>query len=238
MPVASLQSLPLGSSQLRKVSIPAVAVTAAAAVAMTGFLPTAAQATNPTGNAFYTPPSPLPSGKPGEIIRYRSVPSPALASKAWQVLYLSTTAQGQPTAVSGEVIVPTAPYTGTGTGQRPVVAYAPGTQGWAPQCAPSREMAAGDFDEQFAVDNLLAKGRAVAVTDYPGLGTPGPEIYNVGIAEGHAVLDSLRAALVLPGDGLSGPRCSTRTTWARSRPTSRFCRVTACSTRSSLTASR
>jgi|HubBroStandDraft_3_1064219.scaffolds.fasta_scaffold22714_2 pimeloyl-ACP methyl ester carboxylesterase len=193
--------------------MPAVAVAAAAAVAMTGLLPAtahaaatpqaAAPAVTPTGNAFYTPPSPLPSGKPGQIIRYRSVSSPALASKAWQVLYLSTTAQGKPTAVSGEVIVPTAPYTGTGTHQRPVVAYAPGTQGWGPQCAPSREMAAGDFDEQFAVDNLLAKGWAVAVTDYPGLGTPGPEIYNVGIAEGHAVLDSLRAALALPGDSLS-----------------------------------
>jgi hypothetical protein len=173
----------------------APAVGAAPATQASAILPA------PSGNAFYTPPSPLPSGSPGSIIWYRSVSSPALASTAWQVLYLSTTAQGQPTAVSGEVIVPMAPYTGSGS--RPVVAYAPGTQGWGPQCAPSREMAAGDFDEQFAVDNLLAKGWAVAVTDYPGLGTPGPEIYNVGIAEGHAVLDSLRAALSLPGDGLA-----------------------------------
>jgi hypothetical protein len=212
----SLQSLLMGPKRLRKVSMFAVAV---AAVAMSCLVPSAARAAStaraantastatgailpaPSGDAFYTPPNPLPPGRPGDIIWYRSVPSPTLASTAWQVLYLSTTAQGQPTAVSGEVIVPAVPY--TGTGQRPVVAYAPGTQGWGPQCAPSKEMSAGDFDEQFAVDGLLAKGWAVVVTDYPGLGTPGPEIYNVGIAEGHAVLDALRAALTLPGDGLA-----------------------------------
>jgi hypothetical protein len=199
----------MGSKLLLKVSMVAVAV----AVAMTCLVPSTARAAStaaaaaeailpaPSGDAFYTPPSPLPSGSPGDIIWYRSVASAAAASTAWQVLYLSTTAQGQPTAVSGEVIVPAAPY--TGAGQRPVVAYAPGTQGWGPQCAPSREMSAGDFDEQFAVDGLLANGWAVVVTDYPGLGTPGPEIYNVGISEGHAVLDAIRAALALPGDGLT-----------------------------------
>jgi pimeloyl-ACP methyl ester carboxylesterase len=85
-----------------------------------------------------------------------------------------------------------------------VVAYAPGTQGWGDQCAPSKEIASGSFDEQFAVSNLLARGWAVVVTDYPGLGTPGGEAYNVGIPEGYGVLDSLRAATLLPGAGLSG----------------------------------
>jgi pimeloyl-ACP methyl ester carboxylesterase len=118
---------------------------------------------------------------------------------AWQVLYLSTTVTGAPTAVSGTVLVPGAAYPGT----RPVVAYAAGTQGWGDQCAPSKEMAAGTFDEQFAVNNLLGKGWAVAVTDYPGLGTPGDETYSVGIPEGHAVLDALLAATGVPGAGLS-----------------------------------
>ncbi|HEX3491650.1 MAG TPA: lipase family protein, partial [Streptosporangiaceae bacterium] len=105
---------------------------------------------------------------------------------------------GAATAVSGTLLVPDAAYQGT----RPVVAYASGTQGWGDQCAPSREMAAGNFDEQFAVSNLLAKGWAVVVTDYPGLGTPGDETYNVGIPEGYAVLDALRAATLVPGAGL------------------------------------
>ena len=153
----------------------------------------------PAGDAFYTPPSPLPAGSPGDIIWDRTTTSPVSGANAWQILYLSTTAQGTRTAVSGTLIVPTAAYSGV----RPVVAYAAGTQGWGHSCAPSVEIAAGSFDEEFEINNLLAKGWAVVATDYPGLGTPGPEEYNVGIPEGYAVLDSLRAATRLPDAGLS-----------------------------------
>jgi len=159
----------------------------------------------PAGNAFYTPPNPLPPGKPGDIIWYRKVTPAASrlpASTVYQVLYRSVDARGNAIAVSGDVFVPHAKWTGSGA--RPVVAYASGTQGWGPQCAPSKEIAAGDFDEQFAVSGLLAKGFAVAVTDEPGEGINGAtQMYTVGRAEGHAVLDSLRAALNLPGTGLA-----------------------------------
>jgi hypothetical protein len=155
--------------------------------------------TGPADDSFYVPPKPLPSGPHGTIIWCRASASPVTGVSAWQVLYLSATVTGAPTAVSGTVLVPNAAYPGT----RPVVAYAAGTQGWGDQCAPSKEMVAGDFDEQFAVDNLLTQGWAVAITDYPGLGTPGDEAYNVGIPEGHAVLDALQAATVVPGAGLS-----------------------------------
>jgi pimeloyl-ACP methyl ester carboxylesterase len=43
----------------------------------------------------------------------------------------------------------------------------------------------------------------VAVTDYPGLGTPGNELYAVNEAEGYAVLDVLKAALNLAPAQLS-----------------------------------
>lgn len=152
----------------------------------------------PAGDAFYVPPHPLPAGRHGAIIRCRQVASPAPGASAWQVLYLSTSVSGKRTAVSGTVLVPVAAHQGL----RPVVAYASGTQGWGDQCAPSREMSSGTFDEQFAVDNLLAQGWAVTVTDYPGLGTPGAEQYSVGIPEGYAVLDAISAALTLPGAGL------------------------------------
>jgi pimeloyl-ACP methyl ester carboxylesterase len=155
--------------------------------------------TAPSGDAFYTPPSPLPSGSPGDIIWDRTTTSPVTGANAWQILYLSTNADGTPTAVSGTLIVPTGAYSGT----RPVVAYAAGTQGWGHQCAPSVEIAGGVFDEEFEINNLLAEGWAVVATDYPGLGTPGPEEYNVGIPEGYAVLDSLRAATRLSAAGLS-----------------------------------
>jgi secretory lipase len=153
----------------------------------------------PAGNAFYVPPDPLPAGQHGDIIWCRPVASPAPGASAWQILYLSTSVSGARTAISGTVLVPATPS----PGPRPVTAYASGTQGWGDQCAPSREMASGSYDEQFAVDNLLAQGWAVAVTDYPGLGTPGDETYSVGIPEGYAVLDTLRAATLLPGAGLS-----------------------------------
>jgi hypothetical protein len=171
-------------------AIPAAAASAA---------PAASALTAPAGDAFYDPPSPLPDGAPGDIIWSRTATSPVAGTDAWQILYLSTTVTGAATAVSGTLIVPTTAYSGT----RPVVAYAAGTQGWGDQCAPSKEIAANDFDEQFAVNNLLDQGWAVVITDYPGLGTPGDETYNVGIPEGYAVLDALRAATRLSAAGLS-----------------------------------
>jgi len=155
--------------------------------------------TTAADDPFYVPPNPLPPGSRGDIIRFRSSTSPNGGATAWQILYRSTTVQGGATAVSGTVLVPTAPYPGT----RPLVAYAPGTQGWGDQCAPSKSMANRLFDEQFAVDNLLARGFAVVVSDYPGLGTPGEETYNVGIPSAYAVLDGLRAATRLAPAGIS-----------------------------------
>lgn len=155
--------------------------------------------TAPSGDAFYTPPNPLPSGAHGDIIWCRPTASGVSGVNAWQVLYLSTTTGGGATAVSGTVFVPQS----SSAGIRPVAAYAAGTQGWGDQCAPSKEIASGTFDEQFAVNGMLTAGWAVAVTDYPGLGTPGDETYNVGIPEGYAILDSLIAAKQIPGSGLS-----------------------------------
>ena len=53
---------------------------------------------------------------------------------------------------------------------------------------------------------VLARGWAVAITDYQGLGTPGDHTYMVGRALGPNVLDSMRAARALspeelPADG-------------------------------------
>ena len=57
----------------------------------------------PDGGGFYEPPSPLPQGKPGDVIWYRPAKATtplgaqSLASvDAWQVLYLSTDVRGRP----------------------------------------------------------------------------------------------------------------------------------------------
>lgn len=146
-------------------------------------------------DSFFIPPSPLPAGEPGDLIRSRPVefhPLPLVPSsaKAWQVLYLSTSAIGERIAVSGTVLVPLARH----VGPRPIVAYAIGTHGMGDQCAPSRGLRTGTDYEGFAVAAALKRGWAVAVTDYEGLGTPGNHTYLVGRSAAHAVLDSVRAA--------------------------------------------
>ena len=146
-----------------------------------------------TAADFYTPPSPLPAGKSGDVIRsermnYKAT-VPALA-RAWRVLYLSTSATGRQIAVSGAVIVPILPY----GGPRPIIGYAPGLHGLGDQCAPSRQIDAGTDTEASLISLLLGRGWAVAVTDYEALGTPGDHTYMVGPSAGHAVLDVMRAA--------------------------------------------
>jgi dienelactone hydrolase len=158
--------------------------------------------TGPAGDAFYTPPSPLPGSKHGDLIWARKLRGEAAlksASANWLVLYRSVGTDGKPIAVSGVVSLPKtkAPKRGW-----PVISYDHGTTGIADQCAPSRD----------AVDNpahlynsyiypllnrWLKAGYVVVRTDYQGLGTPGVHQYLVGVAEGRSTLDIARASKVL-----------------------------------------
>ncbi len=49
--------------------------------------------------------------------------------------------------------------------------------------------------------DLLARGYAVAATDYPGLGTAGVHPYLVGVSEARAIIDSVRVARTIAGVG-------------------------------------
>jgi acetyl esterase/lipase len=66
-----------------------------------------------------------------------------------------------------------------------------------PRCAPS--LAIFIFQQISGSRELLERGFAIAATDYPGLGTPGPHPYLVGASEARAVIDSVRAARSFPG---------------------------------------
>jgi hypothetical protein len=148
----------------------------------------------PAGDAFYTPPSPLPAGRPGDVIWQRKKTESA-ESTTYRVLYRSTNATGAPIAVSGLVIVPKnalLPFA-------PVVGVAPGTIGLGDTCAVSRNDVLGPI---YVPSDLVKRGFALAVTDYEGLGTPGRHTYVVGRSEGRAVIDVVRAATRL-GVGLS-----------------------------------
>ncbi len=159
----------------------------------------------PSGSAFYTPPSPTPTGTAGELVWYRpatvdlNVTLPSI--KAWTVLYQSTGQQGQPDWVTGTVIVPTAKW--IGKGERPVVSYAEGTQGLAHQCAPSLQIAEGTEYDGGAIIESLKKGYAVTVTDYQGYTNGAVPTYSAGRAEGQAVLDAVRAGRQVPGSGIT-----------------------------------
>jgi pimeloyl-ACP methyl ester carboxylesterase len=147
-------------------------------------------------SAFYQPPQPLPKALPGSVIRrapsHASLPEGA---RAWRVMYLSTDEQGKPLAVTGTVVAPDKPS----RMPRPVVAWAHGTTGIRPECGVSHTR--DPYQQTPDVAGMLAQGWVVAITDYPGLGTPGIHPYMVGRTAAHSVLDMVRAAQQIPESG-------------------------------------
>ncbi|MFB8277742.1 lipase family protein [Nocardia colli] len=138
--------------------------------------------------------NPAQTGSPGELLRVEPMTARILGvpltAGAWRVHYRSTTATGEPTVVSGVILIPE-----SGGAGRPLLGFAPGTQGLARSAAAlSRQLAWGVEYEATFLAAALARGWVVAVTDYPGLGTPGVHPYVVGRTNGRAVLDIMRAA--------------------------------------------
>ncbi|MHA7685505.1 lipase family protein [Cupriavidus sp. PET2-C1] len=158
---------------------------------------------DPRSDPFYTPPQPLPAGPHGTLIRSRPFIPVGLLANGWQIMYKSADVNGAAIAVTGTVLVPLMPWF---SGLRPMIAWAPGTQGQADNCAPSHQYALGTEYESTiagATPRTLAQGWAIAMTDYQGLGTPGDHTWGIGKAEGQAVLDAALAAQQLSGAGLS-----------------------------------
>ncbi len=170
-----------------------------------GVSPAAAQAA--PGPGLLPVPDPFPPGAPGDLIAqapFDQGPFP-FAVEPHQILYHSTDRNGADIAVSGIVLVPTgvpAP-----AGGRSVVAWAHGTTGLIDGCAPSLgnqyQGRLNSPDSYDRIDTILAAGHIVVATDYPGLGTPGVHPYLDGTGEGHAVLDSIRAARDFGGNDVA-----------------------------------
>jgi len=139
--------------------------------------------------SFYHPPTPMPSGRPGDVVRSQRIESAPDGVDAYRVVYHSTDLDGQDILVSGVVAAPSGPAP---AGGRTVVAWGHPTTGIAPRCAPSVGIDPFDLVEGFA--DLIARGYAVAYTDYAGMGMPGESAYLIGSTEGRNVLDSVRAA--------------------------------------------
>ncbi|MBF6415377.1 lipase family protein [Nocardia cyriacigeorgica] len=166
------------------------------------------------GADFYVPPAPLPGG-PGTIVRaepsHLALSMGAMPATSTRVMYTSSDTHGAPAAATGTFLMPAVPW--TGPGPRPLVAYAGGTKGQGDQCAPSKLLAQFIHFEPpvnlifeydvVALYSLLSRGMAVVMTDYQGLGTPAVHGFLNRKEQAHAVLDSARAALRLPGTGLA-----------------------------------
>lgn len=167
---------------------------------------------------FYTAPQPIPPVPPGAIIRsepIRLVYEPSGRLGGWvatgtRIMYRSNDTHGHPNIVTGTYFEPDRPW--PGNGPRPLIAFGPGTQGQGDQCAPSRLFGQGihfssglDITlgyEQLFVATMVARGFAVVVTDYEGLGTEGVHTYINRAAQAHALLDAARAAKALSGTSL------------------------------------
>jgi hypothetical protein len=131
--------------------------------------------------SFYDTPHPLPSGKPGDLIRSEPINQYHLPYElsALRILYHSRTANGDDVAVSAVVVIPDGQPP---TGGWPVIAWAHEFRGSARYCAPSlmKNLGAGPILAMYA--NL---GHVVVATDYSGLGAD----------SGRAVLDMQSNAL-------------------------------------------
>ena len=119
-------------------------------------------------------------------------------SEAFRILYRSTGLNGEPIEVSGAIYWNPGPAP---AGGRHVIAWAHPTTGVVRACAPS--LMPDNASMIWGLADILAKGYVVVATDYPGLGTPGIHPYLIGVSEGRAVLDSVRAARNLPHTGAS-----------------------------------
>ncbi len=175
-------------------------------------------ASTTTAPAFYTPPATLPAAN-GALVRTEPLPlalslpgiTAPLPGRATRLMYRSTDSTGAAVAVTGAYIEPTLPWWGGGA--RPLVAVAPGTLGQGDQCSASLglqypiiltpETVSVGY-EILAVYRLLARGVAVVVTDYVGLGTPDRlHTYVNRVDGGRALLDAVRAARALPNTSLT-----------------------------------
>lgn len=168
---------------------------------------------------FYLPPEHLPTD-PGTVLRTQDAPhllnvgGENLPGHASKILYTSTRADGAPTAVSGVVIEPA--HAWSGDGPTPTIVFAPGTRGGGDACAPSRgpwltgvvDPAGQSVGVNYEAPMYYAaslQGIRVVVTDYIGLGTPGPHTYVHHTEEAHAVLDAARAGLRVAGAPTDSP---------------------------------
>ena len=197
----------------RSLAITLSAVIAALGAAAGGFA--AAGPASPTVDPFYAAPVHIGRYAPGTVLRWRTVhvdlgplPLSGILANAYQLLYRTTDATGHPIANVTTVLVPRLPPPPSG---RQLLSVDDAEDSDDPNCAPSYELRSGELAEGGAANlaietglaaSQLALGREVVIPDAEG---PQSE-YLVAGMEGHATLDSVRAAERFAPAGLAGTR--------------------------------
>lgn len=143
---------------------------------------------------FYAIPASVP-GSPGALLKEeawdRFVPANA---RGWRILYTTTHADGSAAVDSAIVLAPRA----SSPAPPPVLAWAHGTAGIVPGCAPSiLNLDPARFTPAWTM--APDQGWVMVEPDYPGLGTAGVHEYLVGEAEARTTLDAVRAARQIRG---------------------------------------
>jgi len=131
----------------------------------------------------------LPPGTPVRVEPLADGLRPDGAGRAWVLDHVSTSWNGHRTVVSGTLALPrgSAP-----PGGWPVVSFGHGLSGLADGCAPS--VTGPSAWERVVRETLVRAGFAIAVTDYQGVGTPGPGIVGTGTTDARTMADIVRAA--------------------------------------------
>jgi Secretory lipase len=163
----------------------------------------------PDHDPFYAVPAGIAGLPNGTILKSRSVRTsagyglvPTLA-RSWQVQYKTEDTQFRASADVATIMVPDAPW--TGTGPRPLVSYQTAEDGVGSKCSPSYALDGGvvgadgnSETETGLIFSALRRGWAVIAPDYEG-----PKSDFLGAAgEAHGVLDGVRAALRFHPDGV------------------------------------
>lgn len=156
-------------------------------------------AQQPRIDNFYSWKGQLPS-TPGTLLAVSNYDGEApTGSRTMRILYTTKDVRDTVRVASAVVALPTAPA----TQPRTVLAWQHGTTGVAAPCAPSLGNNAVNNVGIPGIDNAIKRGWAVIATDYPGQGTTGPYPYLVGVGEGRATLDGIRALGQVSGADIS-----------------------------------
>jgi len=183
-------------------ALPGIAAPSGASAAAGRASASARAAAPPSCSGFYCYPSPraIAKARNGQVFASEQMqvtePLRRVSSRALRIMYRSQGVDGKPVAVTGFLLIPRGHPP---RGGWPVIAWAHGTAGVGPNCAPSR------YPNLYIVDTyeplimrLLSDGFAVVGTDYPGLGFPGQlHPYVQQGPEARAVIDSVVAARYL-----------------------------------------